>query len=124
MAALREAPEGESQQAVTISAHYLGGTGTNVIEVSAATLSSITVTPGSGAVAVQATKQFAASGTFSDGSTMDVTPYVTWFAGNTATANVSNAWPKQGEAKGLAAGSTTITAVRGTVSATAQLQVQ
>ena len=75
-------------------------------------------------VAVQANKQLAASGTFSDGTTMDVTAYVTWYSGSTATANVSNAYPKQGEAKGLAVGSTTITAVRGTVSATAQLQVQ
>jgi hypothetical protein len=109
---------------VTISAHYAGVTGTNAIQVSPATMTSITLTPATATVAVQATKQFAASGIFSDGTTLDVTSYVTWFAGNTATANVSNAWPKQGEAKGLAVGSTTITAVRGTVSATAQLQVQ
>ena len=44
--------------------------------------------------------------------------------GNTVTANVSNAWPKQGEAKGLAVGTTTITAVRGAVSATTPIQVQ
>ncbi|MBS1149302.1 MAG: hypothetical protein H6Q89_1000, partial [Myxococcaceae bacterium] len=109
---------------VTISAHYAGVTGTNAITVSSATLTSITLTPGTASVAVQATKQFAASGNFSDGTTMDVTPYVTWFAGNTVTANVSNAWPKQGEAKGLGVGTTTITAVRGSVTATAQLQVQ
>ncbi len=109
---------------VTITAHLNGVSGTNLITVSAATLTSITLTPMSATVPVQSLKQFAASGTFSDASVLDLTPYVTWFSGNTTTANVSNAWPKQGEAKGLAPGMTTLTAVRGTVSATAQLQVQ
>ena len=109
---------------VTVTAFLNGVTGTNLITVSAATLTTMTLTPMSATVPVQGHQQFAASGTFSDGAVLDLTPYATWFSGNTVTANVSNAWPKQGEAKGLAAGTTTITAVRGTVSATAQLQVQ
>ena len=71
---------------VTITAHYLGVTGTNAITVSPATLSSITLIPSTQTVAVQATKQYAASGTFSDSTTMDVTAYVTWFSGNTVTS--------------------------------------
>lgn len=109
---------------VTISAHFKGVTGTNTVTVSAATLTSIAITPAASTVAVQATKQLAATGTFSDLTTMDVTAYVTWLSSTTSIANVSNAWPKQGEVKGLAPGTTMVTAIRGSTSATASVQVQ
>ncbi len=109
---------------VTISAHFMGVTGTNVITVSAATLTSIAISPGMSTVAVQATKQLTATGTFSDATTMDVTQYVTWLSGTTAVANVSNAYPTQGQAKGLSPGNAMITAIRGSVSASTSLQVQ
>ena len=61
---------------------------------------------------------------FSDNSTMDVTTYVTWLSSTPAIASISNAPGTQGIAKGLSTGSVTITAVKGSVSGTAQLSVQ
>ncbi len=108
----------------TVTAFYQGVTGTNAVTVTAATLSSISLTPANANVAVQATKQLSALGTFSDGSSMDVTWYVTWLSDNTQVANVSNAWPYQGQAKGLSAGGCHLSAVRGSVSAITGLTVQ
>ena len=73
---------------------------------------------------MQGFQQFAATGTFSDASTLDVTSYVTWLSSVPGTANVSNAPGSQGQAKGLASGDVTITAVRGTTMGTASLHVQ
>jgi len=107
----------------TVTANYLGVSGTTAVTVSPATLSSIAVTPNMGSVAIGMELPFAATGTFSDGTTMDVTPYVTWLSSNRTVADVANAWPYQGSAKGLAAGMCTITAVRGSVTGTAGLSV-
>jgi uncharacterized protein YjdB len=108
----------------TISATYGGVTGTDAVTVSSATLSSISISPATTTIAVQQTKQLLASGTFSDGSVMDVTEYVTWLSSSPTVADVSNAIWSWGQAKGLAPGSTTITAVRGTVQGTAAVTVQ
>ncbi len=71
------------------------------------TLSSIAVTPASPANLVMATtQQFTASGTYSDGSIVDVTPQVTWTSSDTNIASISSA----GLATGVATGSTNITA--------------
>jgi hypothetical protein len=108
----------------TVTANYQGVSGTTQVTVTSATLSSIAVTPGMGTVPAGMELPFSATGTFSDQTTMDVTPYVTWLSSNRAVADVANAWPYQGTAKGLSVGSTTITAVRGSVTGTAGLQVQ
>jgi 6-phosphogluconolactonase (cycloisomerase 2 family) len=71
------------------------------------TLSSIAVTPASPAhLKVGTTQQFTATGTFSDGSTSDITSTVTWASGTTATATISAA----GLATAVAQGTTQITA--------------
>jgi hypothetical protein len=93
------------------------------VTVTNAVLQGIAVTPNMSSIAVGAELPFTATGTFSDQSSMDVTPYVTWISSNTAAADVSNAYPYNGQAKGLAAGSTTITAIRGGVTGTAGLTV-
>lgn len=110
--------------AATISAVFQGITGSTNVTVTSATLSSIAVTPNTAMVTIGMERPFAATGTFSDGTSMDVTPYVTWLSSNRMVADVANAWPYQGTAKGLSVGSVTITAVRGAVTGTAALQVQ
>lgn len=74
---------------------------------SAATnLASITVLPATASLPVNTTLQFTATGTYTDGSSRDLTTLVNWASSSTAAATVTGA----GLATGVAAGSTTITA--------------
>ena len=98
--------------AVTVSAtdpttQIVGNTG---LTVTAATLVSIGVTPATPSVAKGLTKQFTATGTYTDSTTQDLTTTVTWSSGTPATATVSNANGSQGLASSLAVGTATITA--------------
>jgi hypothetical protein len=70
------------------------------------------------------TQDFTASGTFNDGSMLDVTSFVTWTSSNLAAADVSNADGSRGQATAFAAGMTTIQAQRGSVTATTSMTVQ
>jgi uncharacterized protein YjdB len=109
----------------TIQAAYQGVTGTDAVTVSAATLASIAVTPGTATVSVGQNQQFDAMGTFSDSSMFDVTTYVTWLSSNSSVAPISNAAGSQGQATGIASGTAvTITAIQGAVSGTASITVQ
>ena len=82
-----------------------------VLTVTPAVLTSITVTPANTAIAVGATRQFTATGHYSDASSQDLTIAVTWSSSATAAATVSNAGGSEGLATGVAAGTTTITAL-------------
>ena len=75
--------------------------------VVAPTLSSIAITPDyMDNLAVGTTQEFAATGTYSDGSTADISSTVTWASSNTNVASIS----AMGLADGIAAGNTNITA--------------
>ncbi len=109
----------------TITATYTGVQGSTALTVTTATLSAITISsPSSTPLSVQGTRRLSAQGTFSDGQMMDVTPYVTWLSSAAGVAAVSNAYPTNGEVKGLAAGSANVTAIRGSVSAMTSVTVQ
>lgn len=109
----------------TITATLNGTQGSTVVTVTNATLTSIVLgNPSTMPLAVQEERKLTARGTFSDGQMMDVTPYVTWLSSAQQVASVSNAWPNNGEVKGLSPGMATITAVRGAVSATGNVVVQ
>ncbi len=86
-------------------------TGTKQLMVDSATLQAIALAPEMPAVARGTTRQFAATGSFSDGITLDVTSQVTWASSNSTLAAVSSA----GLASAVAVGTPTITATRGTV---------
>lgn len=73
---------------------------------SAPTLSSIAVTPASATIPVGGTQQFTATGTYSNGTTQNLTSQVTWTSASTTVATINAA----GLAKGLGAGQTTISA--------------
>jgi uncharacterized protein YjdB len=81
-------------------------------------LASIAVSPASATVAPGATQQFKATGTWSDGSTGDVTTTANWTssAGNVATV-------KSGLATGAAGGTATLTATISGITGTATLTV-
>ncbi len=69
-------------------------------------LVSIAVTPASPSIAKGLTKQFTATGTYSDNSTQNLTSQVTWKSATPATANITSG----GLATGLAVGTSAITA--------------
>jgi hypothetical protein len=91
--------------------------------VTAASLTSIAVTPVNSSIASGTVQQFTATGTYSDDTTQDLTTTVTWSSSNTGAATISNAAGSNGLATAVIAGSTTITAVSGSVSGTATLTV-
>jgi hypothetical protein len=83
----------------------------------APTLSSIAVTPPNPTVATGATQQFTATGTYSDGSTQNITGQVTWASSNGAVATMNAA----GLATAVAAGTTNISATQGSASGSTTL---
>src|SRR5881227_2202945 len=103
----------------TITASSGGVTGSASLTVSAATLVSIAVIPANSSMAVGTTKQFTATGTYSDTSAQDITSSVLWSSSSAATATINN----QGAATSVATGTTTITAALGSVSGSTQLTV-
>ncbi len=125
--------------AATISAAGLAsavGTGTTTITavsgaisnsttltVTAATLASISVTPANPSIAKGLTEQFTATGTFSDGSTQNLTTGVTWNSSNQAVATISNTSGSNGLATSVTTGSTTIQATLGAVQGATTLTV-
>jgi len=71
----------------TITALLNGIPGTTTVTVTTATLSSIAISPTTPSISVGQTQQLKATGTFSDGSTQDLTLFATW-SSDTATVAV------------------------------------
>ena len=108
----------------TITAATGAISGSTTLTVTAATLVSIAVTPASPSVALSATKQFTATGTYTDASTQDITNAATWASSDPTKATISNAAGSNGLATATAsAGTTTISATLGAVSANTVLTV-
>jgi Bacterial Ig-like domain (group 2)/Abnormal spindle-like microcephaly-assoc'd, ASPM-SPD-2-Hydin len=107
----------------SISAVSAAITGSTTLSVSPATLVSIAVTPAIPTIPLGTTQQFAATGTFTDGSTQDVTNTVEWISDSPAVATISNVPSSQGLATGAGTGSATIRATSGSVSGSTTLTV-
>jgi uncharacterized protein YjdB len=105
---------------VTIMASSGSISGSTSLSVNAADLSSLAIPQGNVTIAEGTSEPFSAVGTFTDGSTRDLTTQATWTSSNTEVATVGSAW---GLAKGLSPGITTITAAVGTISASVTLTV-
>jgi len=80
---------------------------TDVLSVTAAVLKSIAVTPANKTLKPTDTQQYTATGTFTDGSTQDLTSSVTWASSDTAVATITTTG---GLATAVANGTTTISA--------------
>jgi hypothetical protein len=113
----------KTQGSSSVTAGYAGTSGSTTFTVAAPALVSIAVTPPSASIAQGTTTKFKATGSFTDGSTQDVSGTVQWTSSATGVASVSSTIPTSGTAKGLAPGSVTITASSGTISGTASLTV-
>jgi hypothetical protein len=86
------------------------------LTVIAARLVSIAVTPVNPTIASGDKQQFIATGTYTDGSTKDITPTATWSSSNTGTATIAS-----GLATSKAEGTTDITAAMSGITSPAQV---
>jgi plastocyanin len=100
----------KAQGSTTISATLGSITGNTTLTVTPAVLESIAVTPPNPNVPKGETKQFIATGTYSDNSTQVLTSQVAWGSSNTAVATISNAAGSQGSATAVSIGTSSITA--------------
>ena len=75
------------------------------------TLTAIAISPASPTIRINTTQQLTATGSYSDGSSRDLTSLVTWSSSTIANATVDAA----GLVSGIAAGTATITATLGSV---------
>jgi uncharacterized protein YjdB len=107
----------------TIRATLGAVSGSTLLTVTAAALESIQVTPVTPAVSAGTTRQFTATGTFSDTTTQDLTTQVTWASSDITVATISNAPGSEGRATTLIAGTTTISAAVGPISGSTVLTV-
>ena len=91
----------------TISAALAGVTGNTTLTVKPPlTLTSITVMPTNSIILTGTLQQFTATGTYSDGSTQNITSQATWASSNTVVATINTG----GLATGVSAGDATISA--------------
>lgn len=80
------------------------------LDITAAELVSISVSPPNPTIFNGLSQQFTASGTYTDYSSQDITEQVTWNSSDTTTAIISNAVGSKGLASSLSAGGSEITA--------------
>jgi hypothetical protein len=111
---------GVSIGTTTVTASYGGTTGSATLNVTAAELVSISVTPVDPTIHVGGTKKFTATGTYTDGTTKDLTTSVSWTSNSFNVATING---QSGLATGVAGGTAVITASLGTVNGTTRLIV-
>jgi uncharacterized protein YjdB len=106
---------------IGVSSGSISATATLVVNPAA--LVSIAITPQNPSIALGTTQQFTATGTFTDGSTQDLTSTVTWSSSSSAVAIISNAMGSYGLATSSGQGTATITAVSGSINASTVITV-
>lgn len=107
----------------TITATYNSVQASATLTVSGGTLVSISISPASATIAETTAAQFDATGVYNDGSSRDLTYYVTWTSSDYSIATISNIGGNNGLATGVAPGNVTIGALIGSVLGTANLTV-
>jgi len=109
-----------------ITASFQGLTAQATLNVTSAALLSVSVNPPTATVDALESTSFTATGSFSDGTTADLTKTVVWSSSDTTIATISNEPGSQGKARGVAGSPTavTITAKDNDISGTALLTVQ
>lgn len=93
-----------------VSAEFLGMTASAQIEVTNATLDLLVITPSAVTVPKGASTRLVATGTYSDGTTQDVTALALWSSSDPQVAAVSNVPATRGEVQARAVGGVGITA--------------
>jgi len=108
-----------AQGGTTVEATLGSIHGSTTLTVGAPVLVSIAVTPTAPSISLGNTQQFSATGTFTDGSTQNLTNSVTWSSSPTGIATIN----ATGLASAAGFGTATIQASSGTTSSTAKLTV-
>lgn len=108
-----------AEGSATITASLNGASAQAQITVTPAELVSLTIAPVTPTAFTGETVPFTATGTFTDGTTQDVTTQVTWTSSDDTVASIG----PDGVAVAKAAGTTTITAASGAISADTVLTV-
>lgn len=86
-------------------------------------LSSLALAPGNLDIAAGLSRAVKAIGTYSDGTTQDLTSAVTWSSSATSVATVSNTSGSQGTLKGVSPGTITLMATLGSISVSKSVNV-
>ncbi|MBN1369863.1 MAG: Ig-like domain-containing protein [Dehalococcoidaceae bacterium] len=111
---------GSTSYSIVCKASYIiDGLGIAVEPTTPKVLESIAVAPATASIAMGATQQFTATGTYVGGTTADMTSQVTWASRDDGVAVID----ASGLATGISVGSAAITANYGVFSDTASLQV-
>ena len=97
--------------AISAQSGGLSGSTALTVTASSATLTSLVVTPTSSQIITGLSQQFAATGTYSDGTTRDLSASATWSTSDAQVATVNTS----GQVTGASAGSATITATSGSL---------
>jgi uncharacterized protein YjdB len=106
---------------LTLSATSSGVTGSTTVTIGTGTLVSVAITPANSSVAAGSTQQLTATGTFSDGTTQDVTINSHWSSTVPTVATIANAPVQAGLATTFATGTTTIGVNHSGITATTNL---
>jgi hypothetical protein len=114
---------GKRVGSVTITASAFGLKGTTTLTIGSGKLSSIVVTPANPSVTLGSGQQFTATGSFTDGTTQDVSVAAHW-SSSSSVATVANAPSVAGLATTNGKGTTSIGANSGGVTASTTLTVQ
>lgn len=116
---LRAAVVGKARVRATLS----GQTGEAEITVSDAVLQAIAITPANGSLVLGTTLQLAAAGTYSDGSSKDVTSTVLWTTDDASVIQISSDMGVAGLAMSSGEGTTKLHATSGDVTASVEVTV-
>ena len=108
---------GAGQATITATAGSVSGS--TLITVKSATLSSIAVSPAAPTIVSGTNQSFTATGTFSDGTQQNLTNSVSWSSSAPGVATIAS----NGVSSGVGGGQTTITATMGAVSGSTNLTV-
>jgi uncharacterized protein YjdB len=103
----------------TIQASFGSQSGSTTITIGAAALVSVALSPASSSIPVGASQQYQVIGTYSDGSTQNVTPSVAWSSSPSDIVSENSS----GLITGLVQGTATVQAALGTVSGSTSVTV-
>ena len=117
-------PAGATTGPISVTVGGSTATSDKNFTIASATLTNISVIPGSVSVPNGTVQQFSAAGGFTNGTPQDVTASVTWSSSNPAVVTVSNAPGSQGLATAVSTGSARIIATSGAVSSSAVFNVK
>jgi uncharacterized protein YjdB len=107
----------------TITATFTWLTDSTTVTITPATLSSLSITPGTLSLPVGLVQPLRAIGQFSDGTAQDLTSQATWSTSDASRVTVGDEPWAKGKITGVALGSATVTASFGGISATAAIDV-